>query len=121
MVAAIDSICDARDEIRCVFEAITRSTRALDDREEIVLDREKAITGAAEDMKAFINRIYGPDSELTKISEKLGAIESAAGARDSRYMRQFQDISDRLNERFDLIESRVRQIEERVLGLEKLA
>lgn len=128
MIAAIDNICDTRDEIRKVHEALTLRTMELNDREQMIRDREKAIVDAAADMKAFANRIYGPDSELTKINQKLGGIEAASVTRDARYARQFQEISDnqtRMKDsfvnRFEQVESRVRRLEERTDSLEKSA
>lgn len=124
MVAAIDSICDARDDIRSMQAELSKSKQELGYKEQIIGDREQALLSAIDDMKEFASRLYGPDSELTKINQKLSGIESSLAARNTQYDRQFQEIHDnqtRLIQRCDQVEMRVSKLEERLDFLEKSA
>ena len=114
MVAAIDSICEARDEIRAMQAELSKGQQELNNKEQIIGDRERSLLNAIDDMREFANRIYGPDSELTKINTKLGSIESASAARETA-------IKDSFTRRFEQVETRVRQLEDRVGDLEKSA
>jgi len=133
MVLIIKKIMGAEDAIREMMAEL--SSRAVDlnqreqlieDRERLFEDRQQAFLGAAHGMKEFANRIYGPDSELSKINQKLGGIEAAGIARDKRYADRFQDIDDnqtRLKdwavENFNKVDDRFAKIEHRVANLEK--
>jgi hypothetical protein len=104
------------------------NTRAveLNHRERMLEDRQQAFVNAAMDMKAFAERIYGPDSELTKINQKLGGIEASGTARDKRYADRFQVIDenqtrfkDSVDERFKQVHSDLTKLSDRVTNLEK--
>lgn len=140
MVLIITKIMGAEDANREMLAALNTRTvelnqreRSLEGREQAVLDaarviteREQAVVNAAKDMKEFASRLYGPDSELTKINQKLGAIESAGANRDQRYAERFRVIDENQTRLKDFVESKFREIndrftvlEGRVLALEK--
>lgn len=125
MVLIITEVVGAKDEIRAMMAEL--NTRSVDvrqredavlQREEVLRDQQQAFVSAAEDMKAFANRIYGPDSELTKINQKLGGIESAGAIRDRRYADRFQTIDENQTRMRDDFESRIRVVSDRVGVLE---
>lgn len=135
MLLIITEVVGAKDEIRAMMAAL--NARSVDvrqredavlQREELLRDQQQAFVSAAEDMKAFANRIYGPDSELTKINQKLGGIETAGATRDRRYADRFQAIDEnqtRMRDDFEtkirVVSDRVDQLEHRVANLEKTA
>lgn len=135
MVLIITEVTGAKNEIRAMMAEL--NTRAVDvkqreeavsEREQVLQDQQAAFVNAAGDMKEFVGRIYGPDSELTKINQKLGGIESAGAARDRRYVDRFQAIDenqarlkDSLDHRFKEVGDRVVKLENRVAALEKTA
>lgn len=101
MVAAIDSICDARDDIRAMHAELSSHKQSLSEREERISDREavledkeRSLLAAVTDMKEFANKIYGPDSEMEKLRGEVAG-------------------------RFENVESSVRLLERRVVDLEK--
>lgn len=114
MGEAIVLITEARDEARMLLAR-------MQDREEVLGDRETALMSAIKDMKTFANQLYGPESELTKINAKLDAIEAAGTSRDQAHDRQLDQISgahaqlkDWCKEQFESLSSRVRKTEDAV-------
>ncbi len=78
MVEAIALLVEGREEGRAMLamlnareSTLSQREEAVVNREQIVGDREAAFVQAAADMKSFVNRIYGPDSELTQINARL--------------------------------------------------
>lgn len=117
MGEAIVLITENRDETRMLLAR-------LQDREQILVDRETALMSAIKDMKDFANLLYGPESELTKINTKLDAIESAASTRDSAHESQLTQISgaherlkDWCREQFESLGKRVGKTENDVAEL----
>lgn len=100
-------------------QAQDRRDELQEQRDQKLRDREDALLRAVEDMKQFANRIYGPDSELTKIHQKLGALESAGIARDKRYADRFETIDANQTRIKDDMERRVTKLEESKLQTEK--
>ena len=135
MVLIITEVVGAKDEIRAVMAEL--NTRAIDvrqredavqQREQVLQDQQQAFMSAVEDLKTFVNRIYGPDSELTKINQRLGGIEAAGATRDRRYAERFEAIDanqtrlrDDFEQKFKLISDRFIRLEGRVENLEKTA
>lgn len=125
MVLLITEMSGTKDEIRAVMaELNTRASDvkqredAVQQREQVLQDQQQAFMSAVEDLKAFVNRIYGPDSELTKINQKLGGLESAGATRDRRYADRFQAIDENLTRMRDDFSSRIKEVNDRVGKLE---
>jgi uncharacterized protein (DUF3084 family) len=133
MVLIISKIMGAEDAVREMMAEL--SARAVDlnkrellieNREQLLEDRQQAFLNAAKDMKDFAARLYGPDSELSKINQKLGGIEAAGTNRDARYAERFRVIDenqtrlkDWATEKFGMVDERFEKIELRVSKLEK--
>jgi c-di-GMP-binding flagellar brake protein YcgR len=132
MVLIISKIMGAEDAVREMMAALSARSVELHQREQVLehgeqmlADRQQAFVDAANDMKAFATKIYGPDSELTKINAKLGAIESAGMNRDQRYALRFQAIDenqtrlkDWATDEFQKMGTRFEKLEDRVTVLE---
>jgi hypothetical protein len=135
MVLIITKIMGAEDAAREMMAKLSAEYVEVRQREQAVLnserllaERQQAFMDAAEDMKNFVNRIYGPDSELTRISQKLGGIEAAGAARDKRYMDRFQAIDenqtrlkDSIDVRFHAVHQEIGLLAHRVSTLEQKA
>ena len=133
MVLVINKIMGAEDAIREMMAALSARSvdihhreQVLESREVLFEERQKAFGHAVEDMKQFASRLYGPDSELSKINQKLGAIEMAGANRDRRYADRFTALDenmtrfkDSVDERFKEAGARFVKIEERVTELER--
>ena len=104
MVAAIEQVVGARDDIREMLGRLNEREANLTQREQVVGERENAITKAADDMKQFANQIYGPDSELAKVNLRLEELPSIKGRLDSHD----RDLSE--------LKSRVTTLEQRKTG-----
>ncbi len=119
MGEAIVLITETRDEARMLLAL-------LQDREQVLGDRETALMSAIKDMKDFANQLYGPNSELTKINTKLDAIEQAGSKRDDAHSRQIEQISGEhaqlkewCKEQVDGLHSRVQKTERDVEELQR--
>ncbi len=125
MVLIIGKIMGAEDAIREMMAKLSAEAvelkqreRAIEEAEMMLADRQEAFVEASRDMKEFVNRIYGPDSELTRINARLGGIEAAGIARDKRYADRFQTIDDNQTRFRDSIEERFREVHDRFRVLE---
>jgi len=112
MGEAIVLITETRDEARMMLAR-------LQDRKEVLDDRETALMSAIKDMKEFANLLYGPDSELTKINAKLDTIERAGAARDDTHSRQLEQISGEHAQLEDWCKEQFRQLSGRVATTER--
>ena len=133
MVLIIQKIMGAEDAVREMMAELSsrsvdihRREEILESREVLFEERRQAFIHAAEDMKRFANRLYGPESELSQINRKLGAIDMAATNRDKRYAERFALIDenqtrlkDSMEERFKGVDAKIVRIEERVSELER--
>jgi peptidoglycan hydrolase CwlO-like protein len=136
MLEAIANVSDARHDILDALKAINRINADLvkfntdlRDREQLIKDREDSVVNTASDLSAFANKIYGPDSELTKILSKLTVAEVAATNREARHARQYEELSEnqtrlkdwvvremgnlesKFSDRFKRVEERLTEIE----------
>lgn len=125
MVLIITKIMGAEDAIREMMaklsaEAVEIKQRRqeVENAEQILAERQEAFVSAAKDMNGFANRIYGPDSELTKINQRLAGIEASGIARDKRYADRFQAIDDNQTRFRDSIDERFREVRDRFVVLE---
>ncbi len=132
MVLIISKIMGAEDAVREMMAALSARSvelhqreQAIENREQMLEERQLAFVSAANDMKAFAARIYGPDSELTKINSKLGSLEMSGANRDSRYAERFRIIDENqalfrqsIDEKFAEVHTRYAQLENRVTVLE---
>lgn len=121
MVLIITEVVGTKDEIRAMMAEL--NTRSVDvrqreqvvaEREQVLKEQQQAFMDAAKDMKEFANRIYGPDSELTKINAKLGALEAAGHNRENRYAERFRVIDENQTRLKDSFESKINAVNERV-------
>jgi len=137
MVLIISKIMGAEDAIREMSAKLSAEAveikhrqQAVESAELALAERQAAFVQAAEDMKDFANRIYGPDSELTKINQRLDSIESAGLSRDQRHAGRLQVFETRLkgsvDRRLGVIHTELQGmrdhldgIDERVSGLEE--
>lgn len=74
LVEAIVTICEARDENRELLNRINQREAELSGREQIFKDQMQSFTAAVNDMREFANRLYGPESELSKINKRLAEL-----------------------------------------------
>lgn len=92
MVIIITEIVGAKDAIREAQSAI--SVRTLDQQQQAQLldERYAAFLKAAKDMTDFANRLYGPESELSQVNEKL----AAAASRDNALEKLVSALDERV-------------------------
>lgn len=90
-------ITDAKDAAQALMAKLDDREGRLDNREAelsnlaVVLDdRGTALLLAVDDMKAFANKLYGPESELTRIHQKLASIEKSNTDRHTEHTRQLE-------------------------------
>ena len=133
MVLIIQKIMGAEDAVREMMAELSsrsvdihRREEILETREVLFEERRQAFIHAVEDMKRFANRLYGPDSELSQINQKLGAIDMAGTNRDKRYADRFTAIDenqtrfkDSMEDRFKGVDAEIVKIAERVTELER--
>lgn len=126
MVLIISKIMGAEDANREMMAMLSAQAVDLNQREvliqnheQVIREREQAFVDAARDMMDFANRLYGPDSELTKINQKLEAIESAGQQRDKRYTDRFESIDSSHASLRTWAKDRFQEIEDRVAVLER--
>lgn len=126
MVLIISKIMGAEDAVREMMAKLNEQAvdlkqreQAMQNHEQMLHEREKAFVDASRDMMDFANRLYGPDSELTKINAKLESIETAGATRDKRYTERFRDVDSNHSSFKDWVKERFQEVENRVLVLER--
>lgn len=75
MVMAIDTVLGARDDIRIMMEHLNTKSVDLNDKQQVMNEREEAFTNAVLDLRSLANKFYGPDSELSQVQSKIYKIE----------------------------------------------
>lgn len=74
----------------------------------ILGDQQKALIKAVGDLKEYSNAIYGPDSCIAQINQKLDEIQQSQ-----------RSDQQRASSKFDMIDSRIAKLEEQVAQLQK--
>lgn len=119
LVEVIAQVSDAKDEILKAMTLINERTADLRNREQLLLAREESFVNAAADLKEFANRVYGPDSELTKIHAKLASAEMAATNREARNARLYEQLTETQSGLRTWVVEQLRLRDTRMDGFEK--
>ena len=125
-------ITEAKDAAQDLMVKLDEREGRLDNREAelsnlatVLDDRGNALLSAVSDMKAFANQLYGPESELTRIHEKLASIEKSNTDRHTDHTRQLEAFEanqsrfrEWVNDKFGEIDVRLSDFNQRLLELE---
>ncbi len=110
---------DAREERLDAREAELSSLAV------VLGDRGDALLNAVNDMKSFANKLYGPESELTRIHQKLASIEQSNTDRHTEHARQLETFETNqarfrawVNGKFEEMDGRLTDLNRRLVELE---
>lgn len=96
MVLIITKIVSAEDAIREMQATLSSESVSQRQSQQVLDERQAAFLKAAQDMTDFANRLYGPESELSKVNQKLETLESTASTRDNQIEKLVRGIEDRV-------------------------
>ena len=101
----VEGVCvmvDARDDMRAMvaqlnerYASMTRWYERLEHREQVLDERENSLRNAMDNMTAFVNQTYGPDSEIAKLNRRLDRADETSRRVDS-HATKLSDLEGRV-------------------------